>query len=132
MDTESRRPRRIPEEIIEMAPQNTEHVIPVEEVQFQDVEEPISVTSFNVRKTDLDLNKHVNNVRYIEWALSCLNDDIKSTAIDIQFKAEATLGDTITVLSTNLNENDSNDFIHQLVKKSNNKILANAKTKSKG
>jgi acyl-ACP thioesterase len=55
--------------------------------------------SFAVRYHDLDLNRHVNNVRYVEWALETLppgvHDTHRCTDIALQFKAETTLGDTV-------------------------------------
>jgi acyl-ACP thioesterase len=58
-----------------------------------------SERAFTVRYHDLDLNRHVNNVRYLEWALETLPpavlDDRRCTALALQFEAEATRGDPV-------------------------------------
>ena len=131
MDIESRRPKRIPSDIIAMAPENTEHVIPVTEPNFREVNKSKRDNSFDIRKTDLDLNRHVNNVRYIEWALSCLPEEKKATDIDIQFKSEAVSGDTVIAKAAERDQSSkSADFDHQLVRKGDQKLLASAITKT--
>jgi acyl-ACP thioesterase len=54
---------------------------------------------FTVRYHDLDLNRHVNNVRYLEWALETLPpsilDERRCTGLALQFEAEATHGDPV-------------------------------------
>jgi acyl-ACP thioesterase len=59
--------------------------------------------TFTVRYHDLDLNRHVNNVRYLEWALETLPssvlDDRRCTSLSLQFQSEATLGDPVRSLA---------------------------------
>jgi acyl-ACP thioesterase len=123
MDIESRRPTRIPQEILQMAPKNIDHVLPVSDAWFSAIEGADSSQSFTVRKSDLDLNKHVNNVKYIEWALSCLPDESKVSEIDIKFMAEAVLGDTVIAESKESDDSNS-DTIHQIRRESDQKTLA--------
>ncbi len=123
MDIESRRPTRIPKEILEMAPKNVDHVLPVSDARFAAIEGSASTQTYTVRKSDLDLNKHVNNVKYIEWALSSLPDDRKINEIDIKFMAEAVLGDSIVAESKEGDDSNSDAF-HQIRRKSDQKILA--------
>lgn len=52
-----------------------------------------------VRRSDLDLNRHVNNVHYIEWLFEPLSDgayqrDLKR--LSINYHAEARAGDVVT------------------------------------
>ena len=76
IDTKRRRPRRIPEEIFSRygvqgeveelhAPQSP---APVERVDAQ--------RDFSVRMSDIDSNGHVNNIRYVEWALEALPQEM--------------------------------------------------------
>lgn len=125
MDIESRRPTRIPKKILEMAPKDANHVLPVSDVQFSAIDNAVSSQTFTVRKSDLDLNKHVNNVKYIEWALSCLPDESKVSEIDIKFMAEAVLGDSIVAELKNSKISEF-DNIHQLRRKSDQKTMAMA------
>lgn len=60
--------------------------------------EPESEVPFRVRRADLDIMRHVNNVRYMEWVLEALGGGMgvaRPGYIDIQFKAESTYGDHI-------------------------------------
>ncbi|MGD8747389.1 MAG: thioesterase [Balneolaceae bacterium] len=124
MDVKSRRPVRIPKEILEMAPASSRHVLPVQDANLSAIENADPSQEFHVRKTDLDLNKHVNNVRYIEWALSDLNDNSKAAFIDIKFMAESVLGDTLTTLC----EKNDAGHCHQIRRKSDQKTMALART----
>lgn len=123
MNIKSRRPTRIPEKILEMAPKNIEHVLPITNGNFADIKNPDATQSFEVRKTDLDLNKHVNNVRYIEWALSCLPENSEVREIDIKFMAESVWGDTDIA---EIQSNNDGSFYHQIRRVSDDKILAKA------
>lgn len=129
MNIESRRPTRIPEKILQMAPKNTEHVLPVEKAHFLDIETPDFKNIFNVRKTDLDLNRHVNNVHYIEWALSCLPEDFTASEIDIQFLAESVTGDTVIATAKEVTGESGRSYIHEITRASDQKILAKARSR---
>lgn len=128
LDMKNRRPHRTPAAILERVPKNTDHVLPLKKEEFPEIKQPFSKQQFNVRKADLDLNKHVNNVRYIEWALSNLSKDKGVTEINIKFLAESLYGDTIMAASGAAEER--NRFIvHELVKKEDGKLLSRALTK---
>lgn len=130
MNTKSRRPTRIPEEILQMAPQNTEHVLAVDKIDMPEIGDVDNSQQYNVRTTDLDLNRHVNNVRYIEWALSSLPDDVSVQKMDITFLAEAVSGDTV-IAQTQKTATGLNSFYHQLHKMVDEKILAKATSSGK-
>jgi acyl-ACP thioesterase len=86
----------------------------------------VTKSIFHVRKSDLDRNLHVNNTRYISWALESLPDSENHKVvsfIDIIFKAEGLLGDGIGVTSVKATgENDR--FEHRLFRESDQKELA--------
>ncbi len=127
LSIESRRPIRIPKEILDSVPKNSEHVLPVTDGSFEEISQPDASRSFNVRKTDLDLNKHVNNVRYIEWALACLPEEHKAHEIDIKFLGESVLDDTdIAEMQRYSNTANKSGFTHQIKRTSDQKILATA------
>lgn len=127
MNIESRRPNRIPEKILQMAPKSIDHVLPITDGDFWKVEDADNTQSFEVRKTDLDLNQHLNNVRYIEWMLSCLPEKTNITEIDIQFMAESVFGDTnIAEIQKNPAESNNPAFYHQIKRATDDKILAKA------
>lgn len=54
-------------------------------------------------ESDIDFNGHVNNTRYVAWAMESLPEEFKNDnvllGIDIEFKKEILLGEDIEVLS---------------------------------
>lgn len=56
---------------------------------------------FRVRYSDLDLNGHVNNVRYVEWAVEAVEAErlqqAEVAALEVHFRAETGYGDVVTV-----------------------------------
>lgn len=103
VDLSTRRLVRMPAELGELAPEGTPRAgadIAVPEGRRQPFPESAKwAASLGVRRTDLDFNDHVNNVHYVEWALECLPGDWLAAkglaSIDVSFKAEALLGDTV-------------------------------------
>ena len=85
----------------------------------------------DVRWHDIDLNKHINNTRYLQWALETLPVELleenQLKEIDIVFRSEATLGDTITAVAGKMTAHD-NIFIHKLSSTTTNKELVQART----
>lgn len=130
MNIESRRPVRIPEKILQMAPEDIDHVLPLTDTNFSSFDDPDNSLTFEVRKSDLDLNMHVNNVQYIDWMEECLPDDIHIWEFDIQFKAEATYGETVTVEFKSVSAGNRL-YMNQILKEDRRTILALAKTKTK-
>ncbi|MDR2400727.1 MAG: hypothetical protein LBD73_03635, partial [Deferribacteraceae bacterium] len=93
-DINSRKAISIPQKMTEeLTPPQTEKAIdelnwklPV----FQDAPE---TASFTVRKTDIDRNGHVNNVRYIEWILEKAGDGRDIRSVSVVYRAEALDGE---------------------------------------
>lgn len=60
-----------------------------------------------VKYSDIDVNKHVNNVKYIQWALDSISGDlVNGELIDemvVNFMAEASLGNEVQI---NVNKED--------------------------
>jgi acyl-ACP thioesterase len=102
IDVQRRRPVRMPE-FVDALPRPDYH--PALEHRPPPPEAPAEIAGsipFTVRISDLDMNRHVNNVRFIEWALEAVPQDIRGDCtlrqIDVQFRAESVYGDE--VLST--------------------------------
>ena len=63
----------------------------------------------NVSLTEIDLNKHVNNAKYLNWILDCfemdfvINNSVKT--IQVNFLAEAIYGNKINVNFCFIDEN---------------------------
>lgn len=127
LDMDSRRPHRIPEAILEQVPERKDHVLPVvTQEHLPEITDTISSQKFRVRKSDLDLNKHVNNVNYIEWAMANLPDGKKASEVNIKFLAEALLGDIVIASSGNADSSHSQNTIHEISRKDDEKVLSRA------
>ncbi|MFZ1730716.1 MAG: acyl-ACP thioesterase domain-containing protein [Bacteroidota bacterium] len=54
---------------------------------------------FHVRKSDIDVNRHVNNIRYVDWALDALPEEIALNAtlrrLLIHYKKEVHYGEEV-------------------------------------
>ncbi|MDO6390898.1 thioesterase [Pontibacter sp. BT731] len=84
-----------------------------------------------VRWHDIDLNRHVTNTRYLQWVLETLPADLlekqQLQEIDIIFKAESTLGDSVAATAGPADE--ANTFLHKLSSTESGKELVQAKTR---
>jgi acyl-ACP thioesterase len=81
--------------------------------------EPIGLErTFEVRRGDLDVVRHVNNTRYVEWALETVPDDVQEgcrpSAFEIAFRREAVYGDTVVAQTRRLVDAGGPAFAHQL------------------
>lgn len=52
-----------------------------------------------IRRTDLDINRHVNNTNYVNYALDVLGENERVTEAEIVYHKELTLGDAVKVYS---------------------------------
>lgn len=95
LNMETRRPVRMPQEVLNMAPEDIEHVLDIRKDRITFNKEPDSTSNYKVRRSDLDINRHLNNVKYVEWALESLPEDQRVSEIDIEFRSECRLGDQI-------------------------------------
>ncbi|GJQ61941.1 MAG: acyl-ACP thioesterase [Melioribacteraceae bacterium] len=72
-----------------------------------------------VRKSDIDINNHLNNVRYIDLAIEALPEDITDEMelgnIDVIFKKELLLEDLVTIGYKKLNEEAPLTYIHSVL-----------------
>jgi acyl-ACP thioesterase len=87
--------------------------------------------SVRVRYSDLDLNGHVNNVRYVEWSVEGVEQEVLDAwivrGLDFHFMAEGNYGDAVTVRSTRMSERDGMLTYGHVVRTANQE-LARART----
>jgi len=88
------------------------------------------IKEFKINRFDVDTNLHVNNIRYLQWLIESIPDDIIDNyylhSIDGRFIAEAQLGDTI--MSFTERDASLNSFVHHIKTQVNNKVCATART----
>ncbi len=91
--------------------------------------------TFNVRQSDLDMYRHVNNVIFIEWAVEAIPEDIikcrRLCDMEINFKAESDFGDRIISQAQKIDNGDEMVFLHKLVREADNRTVAVLRTKWK-
>ena len=134
IDTERRRPLRPPSALYDI--EVPDRPAPLGE-EAADLSAPSTVErerTFSVRYHDLDLNRHVNNVRYLEWALETLSpevlDERRCVGIALQFEAETTLGDSVRATAEEQQqEGDSLRVRHRLSHATSDRTLALAATR---
>lgn len=88
------------------------------------------VKEFKVHGFDVDTYEHVNNIRYLQWLLESVSEEITDhyylCSIDGRFIAEAQYDDTI--ISFTEKDTDDNTFIHTIKTQKDNKVCATART----
>jgi acyl-ACP thioesterase len=85
---------------------------------------------FEVRRGDLDTVRHVNNTRYVEWALETVPDDVQEacrpSAFEIAFRREGTYGDAVVARTRGLAGEGEASFAHELRSEAGGHELARA------
>lgn len=131
IDIEKRRPKKIPQFMYEAyeIEDDTKEILKIEKIR--NIEKISNEKQFNVRYSDIDTNKHVNNAKYVSWVIESvpveivLNCSLKN--ILITYEKETMYGEVITVITEVVEEADMYICIHKIMDKENNKITA-AKT----
>jgi medium-chain acyl-[acyl-carrier-protein] hydrolase len=130
-DINKRRPTRIFKDIIERwSFTNEESVKGDVSKKIKPVDSEIHHKEFLVHRFDIDMNQHVNNIRYLHWVMESIPEEILDHyylfSIDGRFISEAHLGET--VLSFTEEGDEPNSFVHTIKVKGSNKVCATAKT----
>ena len=82
--------------------------------------------SYDVRYSDIDTNKHVNNVKYIDWCVETvpldvvLNYTLKN--IKVIYQKETTYGETIKVSTEIIHEGNEVICFHKIEDKDGNRL----------
>lgn len=126
LDIKSRRPVPLPRPILDMTSENVSHVMELQSHRLPKLDNIQLFKSFDVRKSDLDINRHVNNVRYIEWIIETLPGDHEPLELDIEFHAECNYGDSI--ISELGKQKYRDGYLHQIRRERDDEILARAQS----
>jgi len=90
-------------------------------------------TTVKARKTDIDINGHVNNVRYVEYCFEAVPDewlvDYHCLGLDIQFRSESFAGDEYRAACSRSDaENGRETMLHSLIRSSDDKEIVRMRT----
>ena len=106
----------------------TEQVWPECLQKLTGVESESIIDTHEVRYTDLDVNEHVNNIRYIEWILDGFPLDFHKShqlhEFEIQFQSEGLYGDRVQLVQDSL---DEVNFTHS-IRQSDGKEICRARS----
>lgn len=87
-------------------------------LDFEKFEEEDFSLDFHIRYLDIDLNKHVSNIKYIEWVLETVPVDIalkyKMKRIKIKFEKEITYGHNVNIKSKIIRGKDEIKVLHKV------------------
>lgn len=147
LDVVRRRPVRVPPAIAELVPPDRPRALPSLTDRLAPPSRAVAGATFTVRRSDLDVNRHVNNVRYAEWALAAVPEALLGThrlaALELHFRAETTFGDAVVVTTgpaaaeqaadappaeTTTAETTTHVFAHRLVRADDEREVALARS----
>ena len=136
IDLDKRRPVKMsPEQCtIYGIEKELEENIPLDD--FMRLENPKHVKDYTTRHSDIDVNRHVNNVKYIEMAVDTLPKaflaEYEISNIKVLFKKEATDENTLRLLSEVIKEDEKYvTTVHQIVDEKEDKLLTKLEFKWK-
>lgn len=119
MDTKTRKPKKIDNFISEgyRVPLDSKRELPIED---PGTAEDYSIQKeFFIRLSDIDTNGHVNNIKYVEWALEAVPLDIfkdySIKRIKIVYKKEGNYGKKIKSLAEVCDHNERKVIYHKIM-----------------
>jgi acyl-ACP thioesterase len=118
VDLAARRAVRLPEFIRSLPVGDREVPLGGDGGPLPEVETAETEFRFEVRRGDLDLVNHVNNTRYVAWAVESVPDAVweshHPTALEILFHKEARYGESVLVRTRSLDGDAGLVFAHEL------------------
>ncbi|MBU3110524.1 acyl-[acyl-carrier-protein] thioesterase [Clostridium lacusfryxellense] len=119
INTARRRPIRVTKDMYEVYGIDDSSNTPIDIENILSINKVDSEKSFQVRYSDIDTNKHVNNVKYAAWALETIPKDIilnyEMKNIKVTYIKETKYGETITVSTEVIKEEDKIICRHRIV-----------------
>lgn len=134
----SRKVGRIPRFIAEVALDNTATAMDDAKHRLPQAGPEHEACAFRARLADMDRNRHVNNVRYMDWILESVPNGIRDEKcladIELMFRAESCRDDTVSARTMPDMGGDSSAgadesaFCHSLVRSGDDRELVRART----
>ena len=130
LDTTTGKIAKLPENIAEIYHGfHDESVFGIEDVpKLEEPKlEPLNVDSYKIRRFDLDLNKHVHNLNYLNIAYELLPEDVYDGSelnnVEILYKRELKYGDIVKSYLYNQDDSyiivlksEDNSILHSIIK----------------
>jgi len=132
IDLHKRRPVRIAPFVERLKPIEGSHTLDDRLDKLPALSNPAHEKSFVVRYSDLDINQHANNVKFVEWLVEGVPAGTLNTLVpsefEINFLAEAFYNDKIIATCGSQNS-ENTEFLHSLTRQQDGRELARARTK---
>ena len=128
---------RIPAFIADVALDNTVTAMDDAKHRIPETGEAYEACVFRARLADIDRNRHVNNVRYMEWVAESVPEPVRRGGeladLELMYKAESVHGDTVSVRTapapgTGDEPEGTRGFYHSLVRENDGKELVRARS----
>ena len=115
LDAKSLRPKIMPQlfpDVIFLEEKSAVDELPE---KFKDIPQTESVYSKELKYSDIDLNKHTNNAKYVELLLDSYDEEFHNShqmkSLTISFMSETKYADTIEIFKSNNAESVDSHFI---------------------
>ncbi len=132
IDLKQKKPVRLDDDIMSI-PLLEERALPDDFKSLPPIEKVENEVPFRVRISDLDINRHVNNVVFVEWALEAVPAEVlwnfQPVEIEVSYRAEAFYEDRIISRSQNQGDVRNPVFIHQLIREKDGKEISRLRTR---
>lgn len=100
--------------------------------KLKPVEHPDFKLTFKINRYDTDIIEHLNNIRYLQWLIETIPDEISNHyslfSIDGRFISEVHYGQSIILMTKTLTTANEVSFTHSMKIESTGKICASATT----
>ena len=117
-DLRLRRPVRMPEFILQIGGEDRKAAVTLTRGELPTVSQATTLKTFAVRRSDLDVVRHVNNTQYVGWLLETVPDEVEAelrpSALELLFQREAVYGDTVTSEAQGIAGEQGRAFAHVL------------------
>lgn len=127
INIDKRRPMRIQKEQYEFYGVDGDVDYNISMEKLEHIEEEQYNKIFNIRYSDIDSNNHVNNVKYVEWAIEAVPIDVikdyQLKRIKVNFEKETKYGEGISASATVKQSENGKLKSYHTIKSSNGTIL---------
>lgn len=128
LDIVKKRPKRIPTEFGDAYGMDPLRAMDDPFSDFSFLDNPTYNKEFQIRKSDIDTNNHVNNGKYVDWILETIPLDLYNThslyELEVVYKNEIKYGESINASCDNYKDG----FIHYISKADESSEVAMGKT----